>query len=333
MYGAPQKKAKLVEWIDSQSRFVASVSKLQDSPPLVRMEIRVPRVSDSFSVDNHIDTHLEDNLFIQLQDIITLRPHLPHNTMLAVNPHLYEVQVRVDNFWAGHESGGNSGRSVRRGTVYVTGDAEGLRRLRGEKDTRFTAKSAGQRHINTDGSGVRGLTHKLAGGVDIRRMRTKELKADENFGSRWVCIDYSATHVFHCTSTPKCALRSGKRTTEINPRCFGRSDLYLVRDNGNEHDNNAIAVVCQSSANREVVGFIPRELASCLAPAMDAFVITMDTAGVYSDPPPAGDTRNRVWFSVHSHHAGNGDPESYLINEKLQAIPWWVTDDSPPDAT
>jgi HIRAN domain len=333
MHVVRRKKTHSIEWVDSRSRFLASVCTLQDCPPFVRMELRVPGASDSFSTDGCIDTHLEDNLFIELQEILLLRPYIPHNAMLTANPHLYEISVCVDNFWSMGESGGNSGRVVRHGTVYVSGDAEALRRLRGEKDTRFTAngqraRRRGGERTNADTSGVRGLTHKLQGGIGIRRMRTKELKSSDDFGSRWVCIDYTATHMFHCSAEPRCVLRKGKQAPVMNPCCCNRSDLYLVRQRDNKHDTNAIAVVYQQSGRREVVGFVPRELASCLAPAMDIFAVMTDAEGIYTDTPTKGDARNRVWFRVDGRHAGDGGPDSYLVNDKLQAIPWWVADNS-----
>jgi len=335
MQVATRKKTHSVEWVDSRSRFLARVCVFQDCPPLVRMDLRVPSVSDSFFSDDNTEACLEDNLFIELQETLLLRPYLPHNAMLTINPHLYEVSVCVDNFWGTNESGGNSGRVVRHGTVYVSGETEALRRLRGEKDTRFTArgKYGRQRNgacTNADASGVHSLTYKLQGGVKIRRMRTKELDSGDVFGSRWVCIDYTATHRFHCNASPGCVTRTGKQGPVINPRCFNRSDLYLVRQNDNEHDTNAIAVVCEPSGCKEVVGFVPRELASCLAPALDTLAIMVDAEGIYADTPKGGDTpRYRVWFRVDGHHGGNGGPESYLVNDKLQAIPWWVADNSP----
>jgi HIRAN domain len=326
---ARRKKTHPIEWIDSRSRFLASVCTLQDCPPFVRMELRVPGVSEGLSTGDS----LEDNLFIELQEVLLLRPYVPHNAMLVANPHLYEISVCVDNFWSMGESGGNSGRVVRHGTVYVSGDQEALRRLRGEEGTRFTASGqyGGQRggeRTNADTSGVRGLTHKLQGGVYIRRMRTKELKSSDDIGSRWVCIDYTATHMSHCRAEPRCVLRDGEQAPAMNPFCCNRPDLYLVRDRGNRHEPNAIAVVYQPSGRREVVGFVPRELAACLAPAIDTFAVTTDAAGIYTDAPTRGDARNRVWFRVDGQHAGDGGPDSCTVNDKLQAIPWWVTDNS-----
>ena len=328
MHTARQKKARSVQWIDSRSRFLARVCQFQDCPPLLRMELRVPRV------DDEREELIENNLYLELQETLILRPYVPNNAMLAVNKHLYEVTVFVDNFWSTAESGGNSGRVVRRGTVYVRGDNEDLRRLRGEKDTRFTARTGfggkrGAARTNTDASGVRGLTHKLHGGVNIRRMRTTELESSNSFGSRWVCIDYTPTHTFHCIAQPRCVSRKGGQPPAMNPCCFNQADLYLVRQKDNEHDTNAISIVCQPSGRKEVVGFVPRELAACLAPAIDTFAVMLDAEGVYDDAPKKGCKRNRVWFRIDGHTAGGGGPDSHLVNDKLQAIPWWVKTTEP----
>jgi hypothetical protein len=329
-----RKKAHSMQWIDSHSRFLARVSNVQDCPPFVRMEVRIPE--ESHDMHRGVDLHesvLENNLYIELEEVLVMRPYLPHNAMLAVNPTLYEVTVFVDNFWCIKESGGNSGRPVRKGTIYVRGETEMLRRLRGEKDTRFTAKgkSRGGRtatRTNADASGVRGLTQKLQGDISIRRMRTKELQSGESFESRWVCIDYTATHKFHCKAEPRCVLRQGKQSACMNPSCFNRPDLYLVRDKDNEYDKNAIAIVCRTSGLIQVVGFVPKELACCLAPAMDTFSVMTDTDGIYSDVPSKGDARHKVWFRVDGRSTGNGGPDDYLVNEKLGAIPWWTIDTS-----
>lgn len=294
----------------------------------------------SFNVSHHLhdneNLHAllpDDNIYIELQEMIRLRPYLPNNAMLEVNPGLYEVSVFVDNFWCTRESGGNAGRTVRNGTVYVRGETEMLRRLRGEKDTRFTSK--GKRgaqntttRTNADASGVRGLTQKLQGGLNIRRMRTKELESGDSFDSRWVCVDYTATHKFHCKAEPRCVPRKGKESASVNPCCINQSELYMIRDKENEHDNNAIAIVCRHSGLTQVVGFVPRELASCLAPAMDALSIVTDTDGIYTDVPRKGDTRHKVWFRVDGRLAGTGGAEDHLVNEKLRAIPWWILDNS-----
>lgn len=328
----PRKAVKSFEWEDVRSRFLARVCKVQDLPPLVRMDLRVPRIHGTH-MNCRIEEHLDDNLFIDLQETLELRPHIPHNAMV-VNPDVSGVSVCVDNFWVVGESGGNSGRVVRRAVVYVSGDAEALRRLRGGKDTCFTRRGAARR-TTADVSGVRGLTHTLQGGVHIRRMRTNELESGDDFGSRWVCIDYTSTHVLHCRSTPRCVVRNRKQSPMMNPRCCNPSDLYLVRQREHEHNPNAIAVLCRDANNQGVVGYVPPGIASCLAPAMDTFAVMADSEGIYADVlAPAGDkSRNRVWFRVDgSHHSGDGGPASHLVDEKLQAIPWWLVDDSRPVA-
>ena len=334
-----RRKLSQVKWIDSNSRFIAHVSAQQDSLPLVRLDIVATTAVqvDGMMTDAFSDT--EDNLFIPIQEVLCLRPYQPQNAMLVVNPDLYEVSVCVDNFWSTHESGGNSGRRVRRGIAYVIGDTEALRRLCGERDKRFTSKGVtGQWKRTADASGVRSLTHTLSGGVKIRRQRTLR-SSNVGIDCKWVCVDYSTTHVFHCTaSNPTCTRRCGKNAAVVNASCLNRDELFLVRQHDNVHDENAIAVQFVRGGVHEVVGFVPREVAACLAPAIDAKLVEIPTKGVYSEDKPVatGTTKYphyRVWFRVDSlvgAHVGSESDHS-TIQLKLDAIPWWVaTDEATP---
>jgi hypothetical protein len=266
---------------------------------------------------------VEEDLFIPIQEVILLQPYKPGNAMLVANPSLYEVSVRVDNFWSAHQSGGNSGRPVRRGVMYVSGEIEDLQRLRGNKDKRFTSRQL--RPGGTDASGVRGLQHILQGAINLRRLRTFELPSIANFSSKWVCVDYSTTHKFHCKAIPKCKVRDGREAAVVNADCFKRDNLFLRRQFYNVHDKNAIAVVHQLSGIETIVGFVPRELAACLAPAMDTGIISITSTGVYSEIDVSGDKHHRVWFCTETKYDGNG-VEVHSIQAGLQAIPWWVTD-------
>jgi len=313
---APPKKP--LEWIDSENRFMARVSPHQDCVALVRLELRVPG-------GRHSCTEMaEDNLFLGLQEAVCLRPYLPANVAFSRNPDLCEVNVHVDNFWSTNESGGNSGHLIRRGTVDVSGGVNALKRLRGETDKRFTrAGGAGA-------AGVRGLKHILENGkrsgLHLNRMRTAELAASPTFtGSRWLCVDYSATHPFHCKSVPCCSFRNGDVAAYTNPNCKQRR-LYLQRDRGNAHDPNAVAVVVQSGAGFPVVGFMARELAACVAAAMDSGVVEVAGPGLYSKT----DLHSyRIWFKFNAtvsrdDAVGVG---SDLIQADLKAIPWWSEED------
>jgi hypothetical protein len=329
MYTTTWANKHVVEWADSRSRFLASVSTIQDSPPFVRMNLRVPRDSSKFSREENQEDQLHEDLFIELQETLILRPYIPHNSMLVVNPHLYEISVRVDNFWSNSESGGNSGRVARRGTVYVSGDTDALQRLRGAKDARFTSSWSGRGtdRNRRDASGVHGLTHELQGGILIRRMRAADNTRDGDFGQRWVCIDYTATHAFHCPSKPMCIIRAKTGENVISPMCRDRPNLHLVRQSTNAKDTNAIAVVCLADSE-QVIGFAPRELAACLSPAIDAFAVKMNGDGVYSKTSPGVGERNRVWFRVVDGTGRDQNQDDRSIQDKLQAISWWVTDDS-----
>jgi hypothetical protein len=314
-----KRKVQQMKWVDSMFRFFATVSPIQDNPPHVRMELCVPSTHEDYT-----DSLLHDNLFIPLQEVIFLRPYQPRNAMLLVNPTLYEVVVRVENFWSKCESGGNSGRVIRRGTVYVTGETDALRRLCGEKDTRFTRPQYGCQ--NGDGSGVRGLEHTLKGGIKIRRFRKRELSSMNTFHQKWVCIDYSTNHPFHCKHIPVCTNRSGRQAAIINPECLHRDELFLERQSTNPVDDNAITIV--SRPGGDVVGFVPRDIAGCLAPCLDAGVVTSHDKGVYSEVDVGGDTHHRVWFRIDTGIPGPGNAEESILQQSLIAIPWWVSNDA-----
>ena len=323
MGGKSRRSFKQVQWMDSQFRFLARVSLQQDNPPFVRMDLSVPTANQtSAHIETHVTATREEDLFIPIQEVVLLQPYQPGNAMLVANPSLFEVAVRVDNFWSATESGGNSGRPVKRGTMYVSGDVEVLQRLRGQKDKRFTSRQS--RPGGVDGSGVRGLTHLLQGGVNLRRLRTFELPSIAEFSSKWVCIDYSATHKFHCTATPTCTLRSGREPAVVNVECFKCGNLVLKRQWDNVHDKNALAIVNQLTGDT-IVGFAPRELAACLAPAIDGLMVSVNTTGVYSEVDVAGDKHHRVWFCVQTR-SSTGGVEQHSLEAGLRAIAWWVVD-------
>jgi hypothetical protein len=313
-----KRKSNQVKWIDSKSRFFALVSSTQDSLPFIRMDLRVPSTPEE-----DICCGLVDNLFIPLQEVIFLRPYQPYNAMILLNPTIYEVVVHVQNFWSVHESGGNSGRPIRRGTMYVTGETEALQRLCGKKDTRFTRRH--NRSLKGDASGVRGIEHTLKGGIQIKRIQKSKLESTTkvpitDFVHAWVCIDYSSNHIFYCKSIPACSSRSGQQAASVNSTCLHRDELFLRRQPDNPNDANAISVVCANGDH--IVGFVPRELAACLAPCIDNGVVTVQQKGVYSEVDVGGDPHNRVWFRVDAGIPMSGDTD--LLNKSLSAIPWWI---------
>jgi hypothetical protein len=79
-------------------------------------------------------------------------------------------------------------------------------------------------------------------------------------------------------------------------------------------------VVCANGDH--IVGFVPRELAACLAPCIDNGVVTVQQKGVYSEVDVGGDPHNRVWFRVDAGIPMSGDTD--LLNKSLSAIPWWI---------
>lgn len=238
--------------------------------------------------------------------------------MLTADAVSYEVTVRVDNFWSAHESGGNSGKPITRGVVYVTGETGSMQRLSGVNNK---LKMGNGRCV----SGVRGLTHVLQPAIKIRRMRTNEHSTV--FCSMWVCVDYSTKHKFYCNETPKCFTESGYGAAVIAPRCLTPNNLYLERQRDNVNDTNAIAVVRNVDGTRTVVGFVPCELAGCLASAMESNMIKVVGTGVYSATIVKGAPRHRVWFRVDRRVDTLSTSTNVTQTEKLLAIPWWVPDD------
>jgi hypothetical protein len=315
-----RRKFQQAQWIDSESRFLARVSVEQDCPPFIRLDISVPRDTYNGS-DGEMGEIPDDNIFIALHDVLLLRPYNKHNAMLTANPSLHEVAVTVDNFWSTHESGGNSGHTVRRATIYVSGDTETLGRLCGDKNTALVSKQS--KRGGTDKSGIRGLSHVLQGPINLRRLRTKDSAFVTNNTSRWVCIDYSPTHHLYCTAHPICQIKDGLVPVFTNSGCLHPENLFLKRIFDITDDTNAIAIVQQSSGNK-IVGFIPPELAACLAPAMDASVVTISKKGVYSEKDPR-DRHHRVWFCVNIEK-GRLNSVDILLIDKLRAISWWVSD-------
>jgi hypothetical protein len=108
----------------------------------------------------------------------------------------------------------------------------------------------------------------------------------------------------------------------VNNTCLHLDELYLERKHDNIHDANAIAIVCKSSGR--LVGFVPREIAACLATAIDDGIVTASRKGVYSHVEVGGDPHHRVWFRID---AGVGVDAGGLLRKNLDAIPWWVQDD------
>lgn len=277
-----------MNWVDIDNRFIACLDTEQDRFPAIRLQLSVP---PSFA---HMD---DDDLFLPIQEQLILRPYNSNSLVLSINPTLCEVSVCVENFWCDHESGGNSGMPIRRGTAYVSGSLDTYKRLCGTKDRRFTQKPGknsaqvvqGRAYVKRkqalQGTGsIRGFTQILQGGVKLRRMR-KHIDGDQTRTAFWwVCIDYSKTHHFHCKSDPKCTPRRDKVVAFTNPTCLEVGELILERQAGNIHDQNAIAVVrSEASGGVGVVGYVPRELAMCLSPALDAGVIVIAGKGIYTD--------------------------------------------------
>jgi hypothetical protein len=333
-----------MQWLDSQGRFVARVSRIQDLESRVRLELSAPLDSQA---DGEVDLFSQyDDLFLQMQEVLFLRPHHPSNRMLQQNPGVCEVEVHVDDFWSAHESGGNAGNPIRTGTVYVGADTDTLQKLLGKTDTRFTRSVKKQRFSRSRPMKCpKGLNYVLSGGIQLRRMRTVELETPFT-GSRWLCVDYAQTHSFVCQRVPCCTIGKAAFT---NPQCVTAGEdtgdagestgLYLSRDPDNVKDANAIRVtLCTRSDPTHSVGsatgFVPRELAACLAPALDANVIVVSGPGVYRDR--SKDTKDAtrvqpVWFQVD---AGPVSAEGkQKLQEDLRAIPWWVSENPSTEQT
>jgi hypothetical protein len=314
-----KRKLKQVKWVDSLSRFTATVCQTQDDLPFVCLDLRGTRIDHSAFSD------IIEDLFIPLEEVIVLYPYQPRNAMLILNPSLYEVTIHVKNFWNAVESGGNSGKPARNGTMMVSGETWALQRLRGERDTRFTKPQIGL--LNTDESGVRGTQNTLKGGLVIRRAHKNKLEStsevvDGEVSSAWVCVNYSSNHNLYCTSIPPCSHESDETAVGINASCV-LDDLFLNRQQGDSNDTDAIAIKCKSQGT--VVGFCPRELAACLAPLIDSGLLKSQENGVYSEHIPKGLAQNRVWFRFDIDMSSSGQIDEHYIQKRVSAIPWWVS--------
>ena len=335
--GGVRQKLAQVQWVDSESRFFARVSAEQDSPPLIRMDVVMASDAGHNLVEGEMGI-LEDNIFIAVNDVLLLRPYGGGGTGGSAS--LCELAVTVDNFWSAHESGGNSGRIVRRATIYVTGETEVLGRLcSGEQPgggNGMLASKRARRSVGVGGgdqSGVRGLFHVLQGPINLRRLRTK----DASFGDddpnttteslRWVCVDYSSTHHVYCAANPTCKPKDGPTPVFVNPGCLQAPNLMLERNFDSADNTNAIAIVQRggSSGVSTVVGFVSRELSECLSPAIDASVIFVGRPGIYSEKRSSSDQHYRVWFPVQVQE-GRLDATDTVILRKLGAVRWWVSD-------
>ena len=318
------KKLKSTKWVDSEFRFFVTVSSVQDFPPFVRIELSAPSLHKG-----ELDLGLEDNLFVPLQEIIALRPYQPRNLMLSINPRLHEVHVCIENFWSHSESGGNAGRCIHRATAYVSGDMHALKTLCEEHDTESTKAYKGSQ--NGDQSGVKGLQHRLNGGIHIRRLRTAEASSSDGFSTngkypkRWICIDYSKTHPLYCSAIPMCVNESTDQTACLNPTCFNRGNLFLKRLHNKTGEQDTIAVVLGISG--PTVGLVSSELSACLAPCIDSGMIMADTSGIYSEVNVKGTPHHRVWFRIDGATPGMDDIREKMLQESLSVVPWWVERD------
>jgi hypothetical protein len=341
-----------VLWADRDLRFLASVNFEEKGTVLLRLDLRCPTAAQAGVVG--VDTAVaeaEDDFYLDVGALLQLRPYEPRHSMLALVASQHEVVVRVETFWSGQESGGNSGRAVRRGTVFVSGETAALRSLRGEQDVPRTRLSAAER--NRDASGVRGVAHSLVGGITLRRVHRAEAASGAALAARWVCVDYTSTHARYCQAVPRCHGRPafGKshdsRSTSTSSHrngsaCLEREGLTLLCDSHNEHDANAIQVMAPALRGGvpEMVGFVPRALAACLSPALRGGLVRVSGAGVHSAPivprvPPGGvpaaAPRFRVWFQVvPALGAASGaalSAHGSEIMQTLELVPWWVGSD------
>ena len=337
-----QQPAQLM-WVDSELRFVARLSDAADQGVLLRLDVRRPTAAQTggLGADAAV-SDAEDDLYLNVGEMLLLRPCGPRQSMRALgaaaNPD--EVTVRVEAFWSGHESGGNHGRAVRSGSVTVLGETAALGRLRGDHHVSAPGRVR-------DASGVRGGTHGLVGGITLRRVRNAEAAAAAGVvlaAPRWVCVDYTATHARLCPAVPRCTGNGGG--LHSTGACALRAGLTLHWQTRNENDDNAIEVVAPTpdgAAGAAVVGFVPRELAACLSPALRRGLVRVAGVGVHSAPAApcavphpvpravsggaAPSARFRVWFQVcpvPGVHADGAEPAS----EALHRAPWWVESDA-----
>ena len=356
-----QSDAAQLRWVDSELRFVARLSSgagegqggvvvcLDVRRPTAALASRlgVPAAGGGGHAGGVADD--EDDLYLEVGETLRLRPCGPRQDLrappaAAASPH--EVTVRVEAFWSSHESGGNHGCAVRAGSVAVLGDTAALGRLRGDHAAPQHDEPGGGRV--RDASGVHGAAHALVGGISLRRMRRGAAAEAAAAGPgaavfaapRWVCVDYTATHARYCPADPRCS--SSSRSS--SRACASRGGLTLRWQTHNEHDENAIEVLAPpmpdgAAGSRALVGFVPRELAACLSPALRRGSVRVSGVGVYSAPAAAAaadaasttttttNVRYRVWFQVCPAEPGgvvqDGDGAERAA-AALDRAPWWV---------
>ena len=328
-----------VQWAERDFRFLARVSLVQDSTTTLCLDVRTPPVARGVGQCADLAVAAaEDDLYVAVGEMVVLRSYDKFDTMAAPVASQYEVTVRVENFWNASESGGNHGRAMRHGSMLVTGETTALSRLRGDKDVRARRLPGHTRPL--DASGVRGgHTHKLAGGVSLRRVHTTEVTSGTVFAARWVCIDYTGTHARYCTAEPRCTTKTGTaaRGTVLNNACLVRKAVTLHCQPHNEHDANAIELLVATPGGADnKIGFVPRGLAACLSPAMRGGLVEVSGEGVYSAPLAPGPLpssassappRHRVWFrflTLRSGVGGQSTQDDAELARTLSLVPWWV---------
>jgi len=121
------------KWVDSRKRFHVLVSKVQSSPPWVKIDITSipPKRVTKNGLPEVVDTvsGVVDDLYLFQQESIELNRINPHTKKKKSLDEAVYVQVQVEEFWSATQSGGNHGRPVRRGSAFVSGSSEAMRIL------------------------------------------------------------------------------------------------------------------------------------------------------------------------------------------------------------
>lgn len=98
---------KACEWQEVNNSFVGSIAYYHDMAPLIRIFVRVPREHGT-----------PDDPAIELDDGVDL--FIPLQQQLTLVRKEQRVQVTVENFFPTPCTGGNSGRAIRRGVLFVS---------------------------------------------------------------------------------------------------------------------------------------------------------------------------------------------------------------------
>jgi hypothetical protein len=116
------------KWVDSMGRFCVQVSKQQNGPPFLKIDINAisPQRASKKGPQQVADTvsGVVDDLYLMQQETVELIRVELHPLKKEDRAEPVHVLVCIEQFWSSKESGGNRGRPVRRGFAYISGSSQ-----------------------------------------------------------------------------------------------------------------------------------------------------------------------------------------------------------------